>query len=391
MADRFAATIDEFVFDANVDETGRWDGDEDYGLTPEEEPEKGYNQDQPRDEGGQWTDGGGSSGSESDAEPAASEGPGYADLDHGTSTVKTQPSGQIKLKAPKNAAEATAQLKAMNRIMEIAERDYNAGQKLPENTKERVHSTMRLAHAKQQLARAMGYARRHVPKGDDDLKALIAELIEKWGVQPADPDGEEPVLNSDEEKTFDPSQPRNPDGTWGSGGGTAADSEWKTGLSAEQNDAVSGWVTGGQSMEEIRAHERGEKQSAAGEAFMAALDAAPVAEGIVHRGIGGLDEEDLQALTTTGEEIEIEHSMSFSGKQSIADTFAHKKTYDGESFVVLTMKAGGSPLAKDISAANRYGEKEVVLRRGARIKVENAEAIELDGKSGYRVEVSLVG
>jgi hypothetical protein len=66
--DRFEAEVAEFVFDDDVDEANRWEGD--YGLSDSDEPEeRAFNPDQPRDDHGRWssTGGGGSGGGDAAA------------------------------------------------------------------------------------------------------------------------------------------------------------------------------------------------------------------------------------------------------------------------------------------------------------------------------------
>jgi phage portal protein BeeE len=185
----------------------------------DEEEGKGYNPDQPRDDHGRWGEGsGGSAPDTGDGSGAGgSEGGSTGSQqhsyggDHG-STVKVDDIGQIKLTKPKDHAEATSQLEAMNKIMDAAMKDVDNG--VP-------RAGLRLHHAKAQLARAMGYAQKVLKKkdADDDLIALIAELSKKYGVDPVDPDEtDEPTLD---DKSFNPDQPRDPDGRFASGGAAA--------------------------------------------------------------------------------------------------------------------------------------------------------------------------
>jgi hypothetical protein len=71
--DRFEAEVAEFVFDDDVDEANRWEGD--YGLSDSDEPEeRGFNPDQPRDDHGRWSSTGGGGTERSQEVPDSGSG-----------------------------------------------------------------------------------------------------------------------------------------------------------------------------------------------------------------------------------------------------------------------------------------------------------------------------
>jgi len=156
-------------------------------------------------------------------------------------------------------------------------------------------------------------------------------------------------------------------------------------LDAEEKSALDKWVTGYTFMDEVHETERsGRTPSDAVRRFQQAVAKAPIMPGVVYRGIGGLDEDTLNKLIDA-KVITLDVSSSLSTTGATAEKFATKKTYGGESFVLLKVLDGHG--AKDISAANRYGEREAVLGPGTRLQRVDSEEVRRGDKYGYIVTV----
>ena len=157
----------------------------------------------------------------------------------------------------------------------------------------------------------------------------------------------------------------------GEGGGG---SEWADKLSDNEKSAWHAWVTDSSriSTEQI-------------DVINESLKKAPDYKGTVFRGRGGLDEEDLYSIIDKGTIISFDRPQSFSKSEKIALTFADKKTYGNEAFVIykVEMKTTG----KDVSAVNRYGEGEVASVPGAKYKVTGSEEMKIGEKYGYLVQL----
>ncbi len=152
---------------------------------------KSFNPDQPRDEGGRWAGDGSSGGDAADEKPAGGTEHSYGG-DTGTSTVKVDAIGQVKLTKPRTPDEASAQLKAMTKIMDAAQKDLDGGVE---------KAGLRFNHVKVQLARAIGYAQKFTGKKDAliELATLIEQLKKKYKVEAVDPDEvDEPTLDLDD-------------------------------------------------------------------------------------------------------------------------------------------------------------------------------------------------
>lgn len=120
----------------------------------------------------------------------------YADMDHGTKTLSVAKNGQITLKKPKTAADAIEQIKAMEKIVEVATKDFDRIKGMEKNHPDKAGPTLRLAHATSQLQRSLGFAKKMLGKGgEEELRELMESVIEKFGVQPTDPDDGDPEID----------------------------------------------------------------------------------------------------------------------------------------------------------------------------------------------------
>lgn len=194
---------------------------------------------------------------------------------------------------------------------------------------------------------------------------------------------------------FERKHPRGPKGTPAGGdfikkpGGTATQqtsSQWYKSLSDAERTLMDNWVTGQSFMDDVHAaEESGQPLPPDVEAFHRAVDAAPEMPGAVYRGFGGLDDEQLNALLDS-KVITLRETSSFTASDRLATKFAIKQTFEDEAFVIMRVEDGHG--AHDVSAANRYGEREAILLPGTRLqKVGPSEEVEIEGKYGYRVVV----
>lgn len=87
-------------------------------------------------------------------------GPSY--VGHASKNVSIKSSGQIKLKAPKTAAEADEMMGSMIAISDAALADFAAAATLPPNSLARVNASLRLAHVNAQMSRAASMSRAFV-------------------------------------------------------------------------------------------------------------------------------------------------------------------------------------------------------------------------------------
>lgn len=111
--------------------------------------------------------------------------------------ISVAPSGQIKLKAPKTAEQATKQLASMSKLLDGALADAKKAEGYKPNSKEKVDAMLIAAHAQQQMSRAMGYARKIAiakKSVESDLLQLVEKLSEKYGLDPIESD-EDPILD----------------------------------------------------------------------------------------------------------------------------------------------------------------------------------------------------
>lgn len=163
-------------------------------------------------------------------------------------------------------------------------------------------------------------------------------------------------------------------------GGTPQD-----GASISAKDAADRWVTpGGQ--KEIKQAERDGVETPLASGWHKALDESPdAAVGTYHRGIGGLTDDQLNEMIDS-KTITFDASSSFSKSAKEAQVFADKQTHGNDAFVMITLKSDAPTSGlKDISHLNRYGEKEIIGRKGLTIQVLDSEEMQIGDKMGYRI------
>lgn len=196
-------------------------------------------------------------------------------------------------------------------------------------------------------------------------------------------------------------QPRDDSGRWtdgGSGedGGNGGEDEsgsharFPAGLSQDGKTSLNSWIIGQAGMERIKLDEERGEDSAWVRGWNEALDKSPEAKaGDYFRGIGGLSEEDVDAMTKPGSSIALKSSMSYTPVAHTAERFADRNTFQGETFVIVQISADKKSGLRDISPWNKYGEKEVIARPGTVVRVIGAEEIKIGSKYGYKVTAVL--
>jgi len=122
----------------------------------------------------------------------------YRAHDHKCSTIKVDSHGQIKLKKPKDKAQAVEQLNAMGKILDMAKKAAKHAASLPKNDKEKVMANLRENHAVNQMKRSLGFAKSLLDtKSKDDLRELIDDLSAKYGIEPeSEPADSDPELKA---------------------------------------------------------------------------------------------------------------------------------------------------------------------------------------------------
>lgn len=148
----------------------------------EEEPEEPEAEIEAEGEKG-FKGGPGSGGAREGAGRPAGSGSGGQDQHGGSLSyssisgggVSVGSNGQIKIKKPKTVEEASKQLDVMKSVLQAAIKDEEKNSS-SDNVAIKVNSQLRLNHAKIQMSRAMGYAKKLINKKATSLDKLILKL-----------------------------------------------------------------------------------------------------------------------------------------------------------------------------------------------------------------------
>lgn len=168
---------------------------------------------------------------------------------------------------------------------------------------------------------------------------------------------------------------------------------WAKGLNSAEREALGAWS--GQDFLYMKIVDRmpevAKKYPAAAKnlkAMRGALNRAPLHKGKVYRGMYGLDDEDIAPFIKKGNIVKQDSLSSWSQDKTMAKGAAELTTEKGQNFLIMEVKS--SKGAYDITPATIGHEKEVLLEKGKKLRVQKVTKV--TGKnsmgetvSGYRV------
>ena len=146
----------------------------------------------------------------------------------------------------------------------------------------------------------------------------------------------------------------------GEGGGGLTGSDWENSLGAQETKAMKGWVGGSAKIREYQRDGKGDaKTKKETELIESALNKDGNYEGKAYRGVDNLSDADYKEILSS-DTIELEALSSATKEKRVAFGFAK-----GKNNVVFEINAKSGV---DIGKFSLLGEKEVILRKGAKYK-----------------------
>jgi len=174
----------------------------------------------------------------------------------------------------------------------------------------------------------------------------------------------------------------------------ATPSLWAKGLDAAEKEAFGAWS--GQDYFSIKLVDQGGKEAAKKypqaakrlKAMREALDRAPIHQGKVYRGMYAMDDEAIAPFIKKGNIVQQDSLSSWSQSKTVAKGAGELATEKGQNFLIMEVKT--SKGAYDITPATIGHEKEVLLEKGKKLRVQKVVKIVGENSmgekvSGYRV------